>query len=80
MEFTQTNKERLAMLVNLAIGAWHKQFKDNDRDFMYHYAVDAKGTIYCVHHFPANYGGDTPSIVDVDMISRDFSGGQFYVK
>lgn len=73
MEFTQQNKERLAMLTNLAIGAWHKQFKDNTREFMYHYAVDAKGTIYCIHHLPENYGGNTPLVVDIDMMSRDLA-------
>ena len=72
MELTQTNKERLVMLVNLAIGAWHKQFKDNTRDFMYHYAVDANGIIYCVHHMPTGYNFE-PDIVDITILSKDLA-------
>lgn len=72
MELTQTNKERLVMLVNLAIGAWHKQFKDNTHDFMYHYAVDTNGVIYCVHHMPKNYEC-APDVVDITILSRDLA-------
>lgn len=72
MELTQINKERLVMLVNLAIGAWHKQFKDNTRDFMYHYAIDAKGIIYCVHHLPNSYE-TKPDVVDISILSKDLA-------
>lgn len=72
MELTQTNKERLVMLTNKAIDAWHKQFKNNTRDFMYHYAVDAKGIIYCVHHMPKSYE-TAPDVVDISILSKDLA-------
>ena len=50
MELTQTNKERLVELTNKAIDAWHKQNKKDTRNFMYHYAIDNQGIIYCVYH------------------------------
>ena len=73
MTFTQTNKERLAKLTNKAIDAWHAQFKDNKRDFLYHYEVSESGEVYCVHHFSAKMGGYMSSLVEVDMMSRDLA-------
>ena len=72
MELTQTNKERLVELTNKAIDAFHKQFKNNSRDFMYHYAIDDQGIIYCVHHMPKEYATN-PSIVDTSILSRDLA-------
>ena len=72
MELTQTNKERLVELTNKAIDAFHKQFKNNSRDFMYHYAIDDKGIIYCVHHMPKNYESDS-DIVDISILSKDLA-------
>ena len=72
MELTQTNKERLVELTNKAIDAWHKQFKNNSRDFMYHYAIDDQGIIYCVYHMPKEYATD-PSIVDISILSKDLA-------
>ena len=72
MELTQTNKERLVELTNKAIDAFHKQFKNNSRDFMYHYAIDNQGIIYCVHHMSKSYGSD-PDIVDISILSKDLA-------
>ena len=72
MELTQTKKERLVELTNKAIDAFHKQFKNNSRDFMYHYAIDDQGIIYCVHHMPKEYGID-PNIVDISILSKDLA-------
>ena len=72
MELTQTNKERLVELTNKAIDAWHKQFKNNTREFMYHYAIDNQGIIYCVLHMPKEYKIE-PSIVDTSVLSRDLA-------
>ena len=72
MELTQTNKERLVELTNKAIDAWHKQFKNNTRDFMYHYATDDKGTIYFVSHMPKGYESK-PDIVDISILSKDLA-------
>ena len=73
MTFTQINKERLAKLTNKAIEAYHAQFKDNTRDFLYHYEVSSNGDVYCVHHFSAKMGGYMRSMVEVDMMSRDLA-------
>ena len=72
MELTQTNKERLVELTNKAIDAFHKQFKNNCRDFMYHYAIDDQGVIYCVHHMPKSYESDS-DIVDISILSKDLA-------
>ena len=72
MELTQTNKERLVELTNKAIDAFHKQFKNNSRDFMYHYAIDDQGIIYCVHHMSKDYGACT-DIVDISILSKDLA-------
>ena len=72
MELTQTNKERLVELTNKAIDAWHKQNNKDTRNFMYHYAIDDQGIIYCVHHMPKSYGSD-PSIVDISILSKDLA-------
>ena len=72
MELNQTNKERLVELTNKAIDAWHKQNKKDTRNFMYHYAIDDQGTIYCVYHMPKEYAID-PSIVDVSILSKDLA-------
>ena len=72
MELNQTNKERLVELTNKAIDAWHKQNKKDTRNFMYHYAIDDKGIIYCVYHMPKEYATD-PSIVDVSILSKDLA-------
>ena len=72
MELTQTNKERLVELTNKAIDAFHKQFKNNSRDFMYHYAIDDQGVIYCVHHMPKSYESDS-DIVDISILSKDLA-------
>ena len=72
MELNQTNKERLVELTNKAIDAWHKQNKKDTRNFMYHYAIDNQGIIYCVYHMPKEYAID-PSIVDVSILSRDLA-------
>ena len=72
MELTQTNKERLVLLTNKAIDAWHKQFNTNTRDFMYHYAIDANGIIYCVHHMPKSYTTE-PDVVDISILSKDLA-------
>ena len=72
MVLNQTNKERLVELTNKAIDAWHKQNKKDTRNFMYHYAIDDKGIIYCVHHMPKNYESD-PSIVDISILSKDLA-------
>ena len=72
MELTQTNKERLVELTNKAIDAWHKQNKKDTRNFMYHYAIDDKGIIYCVYHMPKEYAID-PSIVDISILSKDLA-------
>ena len=80
MKFTQINKERLAKLTNKAIDAYHAQFKDNKRDFMYHYEVSESGEVYCVHHFPAKLGGYMRSMVEVDMMSRDLALLSFFLQ
>ena len=72
MELTQTNKERLVELTNKAIDAFHKQFKNNSCDFMYHYAIDDQGIIYCVHHMPKEYEIE-PNIVDISILSKDLA-------
>lgn len=72
MELNQTNKKRLVELTNKAIDAWHKQFKNNTREFMYHYAIGDNGVIYCVHHMPKEYG-EHSSIVDISNLSRDLA-------
>ena len=72
MELTHTNKERSVQLTNKAIDAFHKQFKNNSRDFMYHYAIDDRGIIYCVHHMPKSYGSD-PDVVDISILSKDLA-------
>ena len=72
MELTQTNKERLVELTNKAIDAWHKQNKKDTRNFMYHYAIDDKGIIYCVHHMPKSYESDS-DIVDISILSKDLA-------
>ena len=72
MELTQTNKERLVELTNKTIDAWHKQNKKDTRNFMYHYAIDNQGIIYCVHHMPKEYGID-PDIVDISNLSKDLA-------
>ena len=80
MTFTKTNKERLAKLTNKAIEAWHAQFKDNARDFLYHYEVSENGDVYCIHHFSAKMGGYTRSLVEVDMMSRDLALLSFFLQ
>lgn len=72
MELNQTNKERLVELTNKAIDAWHKQNKKDTRNFMYHYAIDDKGIIYCVFHMPKNYG-ENSDIVDISILSKDLA-------
>ena len=72
MELTQTNKERLVELTNKAIDGRHKQNKKDTRNFMYHYAIDDKGVIYCVHHMPKEYGIE-PDIVDISVLSKDLA-------
>ena len=72
MELTQTNKERLVELTNKAIDAWHKQNKKDTRNFMYHYAIDDQGIIYCVHHMPKSYESDS-DIVDISILSKDLA-------
>lgn len=72
MELNQTNKERLVELTNKAIDAWHKQNKKDTRNFMYHYAIDDKGIIYCVHHMTKEYGID-PDVVDISILSKDLA-------
>ena len=72
MELTQTNKERLVELTNKAIDAWHKQNKKDTRNFMYHYAIDNQGVIYCVYHMSKEYAID-PSIVDISILSKDLA-------
>ena len=72
MELNQTNKERLVELTNKAIDAWHKQNKKDTRNFMYHYAIDNQGVIYCVYHMPKEYAID-PSIVDISILSKDLA-------
>lgn len=80
MKFTQKNKERLAELTNKAIEAWHAQFKDNTRDFLYHYEVSENGDVYCIHHFSAKMGGYMRSLVEVDMMSRDLALLSFFLQ
>ena len=81
MELTQTNKERLVELTNKAIDAFHKQFKNNSRDFMYHYAIDDQGIIYCVHHMPKEYGIDPdPDIVDISILSKDLAILSYFIQ
>ena len=72
MELNQTNKERLVELTNKAIDAWHKQNKKDTRNFMYHYAIDDKGIIYCVYHMPKEYRIE-PTIVDISNLSRELA-------
>ena len=72
MELTQKNKERLVELTNKAIDAFHKQFKNNSRDLMYHYAIDNQGVIYSVHHMPKEYEIE-PDIVDISILSKDLA-------
>ena len=72
MELNQTNKERLVELTNKAIDAWHKQNKKDTRNFMYHYAIDNQGIIYCVHHMPKSYG-ENSDIVDISILSKDLA-------
>ena len=79
MELTQTNKERLVELTNKAIDAWHKQNNKDTRNFMYHYAIDDKGVIYCVHHMPKEYG-EHSSIVDISNLSRDLALLSYFIQ
>ena len=79
MELTQTNKERLVELTNKAIDAWHKQNKKDTRNFMYHYAIDSRGIIYCVHHMSKEYGID-PDIVDISILSKDLAILSYFIQ
>ena len=79
MELTQTNKERLVELTNKAIDAFHKQFKNNSRDFMYHYAIDNQGVIYCVHHMPKEYEIE-PDIVDISILTKDLAIVSYFLQ
>ena len=72
MELNKTKKKRLVELTNKAIDAWHKQNKKDTRNFMYHYAIDNQGVIYCVYHMPKEYAID-PSIVDISILSKDLA-------
>lgn len=79
MELNQTNKERLVELTNKAIDAWHNQNKKDTRNFMYHYAIDDQGIIYCVHHMPKEYGFDT-DIVDISILSKDLALLSYFIQ
>ena len=79
MELTQTNKERLVLLTNKAIDAWHKQNNKDTRNFMYHYAIDAKGVIYCVHHMPESYK-TAPDVVDTSILSKDLAILSYFIQ
>ena len=79
MELTQTNKERLVLLTNKAIDAWHKQNKKDTRNFMYHYAIDANGVIYCVHHMPESYKAE-PDVVDISVLSKDLAILSYFIQ
>ena len=79
MELNQTNKERLVELTNKAIDAWHKQNKKDTRNFMYHYAIDDQGIIYCVHHMSKEYAID-PSIVDISILSKDLAILSYFIQ
>lgn len=79
MELNQTNKERLVELTNKAIDAWHKQNKKDTRNFMYHYAIDNQGIIYCVYHMPKEYTAD-PSIVDTNILSKDLAILSYFIQ
>ena len=79
MELTQTNKERLVELTNKAIDAWHKQNNKDTRNFMYHYAIDDKGVIYCVHHILKNYNTE-PDIVDTSILSKDLAILSYFIQ
>ena len=79
MELNQTNKERLVELTNKAIDAWHKQNKKDTRNFMYHYAIDDQGIIYCVYHMPKEYAID-PTIVDTSILSKDLAILSYFIQ
>ena len=79
MELNQTNKERLVELTNKAIDAWHKQNNKDTRNFMYHYAIDDKGTIYCVFHMPKGYG-ENSDIVDISILSKDLALLSYFIQ
>ena len=46
---------------------------------MYHYAIDDKGIIYCVHHMPKEYGID-PDIVDISILSKDLAILSYFIQ